>query len=86
MTKEYKTALLTVEAVKQFINEALKREQIVNAIQLREYFKITKPTLIKYIREGLPWFGKPTRKQFVISDVKKWFKDNNIRLRNFMLD
>lgn len=81
--KEFTQALLTVEDVRKFIMDALKRDKVINAIQLREYFGITKPTLIKYIKEGLPWFGKPTRKQFVISDVKKWFIDNKIKLRKF---
>ena len=81
--KEFTRALLTVDDVRKFIMDALKRDKVINAIQLREYFNITKPTLIRYIKEGLPWFGKPTRKQFVVSDVKKWLIDNKANFKKF---
>lgn len=71
-------ALLTVQDVKNFILEAMKRDQIYSRIQLASILNITTYKLDRYIEQGLPWFGKRTRKQFVLSDVKKWFIDNNI--------
>lgn len=72
-----KPALLTVEDVKMFIIEAMKRDKTFTRIELASYLNITLYTLDKYIKEGLPWFGKRTRKQFVLSDVQKWLIKNN---------
>ena len=71
-----KQALLTVEDVKTFIIDALKRDQIFTRKELAEHLNITLYSLDKYIQEGLPWFGKRTRKQFVLSDVQKWLIKN----------
>lgn len=69
-------ALLTVEDVKKFIIEGMKRDRSLTRKELAEELNISLQYLDKCVKRGMPWFGKVTRKKFILSDVKKWFIDN----------
>jgi len=69
-------ALLTKEDVRLFIIEAMKRDRILTRLELMAYFNMSPYLLKQYLKKGLPWFGKKTRKQFILSDVEKWLVNN----------
>lgn len=72
------SALLTIQDVKNFILEAMQRDQILTRKELMAYFNWNQYNYEENIAKGMPWFGKRTRKQFVLTDVKKWLIDNNM--------
>lgn len=74
-------ALLTTRDVKTFIEDVLYSEGLTR-IQLREKLNISKFVLTGLLKKGLPWYGKPTRKRFLYSEVTKWLEDNNIILEH----
>lgn len=66
------TALLTKQDVKNFIIDAMMRDKVLNRIELMAYFGWNNYMVNRNIDRGMPWFGRPTRKKFVLTDVKKW--------------
>lgn len=72
-------ALLTIQDVKNFIIDAMMRDQIMTRKELMAYFDWNQPHYKEHLKKGMPWFGKRTRKQFVLSDVKKWLIENNLK-------
>lgn len=72
-------ALITKEDIKQFIFDALYQygqNKVLNRIEMCKYFNITFYQLDKFLEQGLPWIGKPTRKKFDINECMKWFEAN----------
>ena len=78
-----KQALITVESIKEFIREARRIDRVMTYKSLRAYLNVSKPTMMAYLNKGMPWFGNPERKQFILSDVIRWIKDNNINPKKY---
>lgn len=81
MTNKFTQALLTPEDVKQYIYECLKpikSDSVLNRGQAIKYFGMDHRKFDKYVKLGLPFEGKSSKRKFNIIQCKKWFKDNNI--------
>lgn len=72
-------ALITVESVKRFINDALRRNRVFNKEQIIKYYGMTEYMLNKFIHMGMPWHGTIRKRVFYLCDVQKWFNDNQIK-------
>ncbi len=72
-------ALITKEDIKQFIFDAIYKygnNQVLDRKSFCAYFNITFYELNNYLKQGLPWIGKPTRKHFDVNQCRKWFNAN----------
>jgi len=76
-------ALLTVESVRDFIREALRRDRIFDSEQLMEYYGMTIHFYKKFCKMGMPFYRNGRKRYFHLSEVQKWFNENKIE--DFML-
>lgn len=78
MTKLNK-AVITKDEIKAFISEliyAYMQDKVVTRKELSKILNVSLKTLDTYIKKGMPWFGKNTRKMFNIVDCRKWIDAN----------
>lgn len=72
--------LLTVQDVKNFIFEAISingSTHVVTCRQLLKIFKIDHRRLQTYLKEGMPFILKGTRKYYNLLDIKRWLVEQN---------
>lgn len=73
-----KKALLTVNEVKWFITEALTviedSKQTISKKELVQILGLTERCYRTYLKAGMPYTGKRSKKQFNITMVKAWIK------------
>ena len=76
-------ALVSIESVREFIIDALRRDRIMDIEQLKEYYGMSIHYYLKFIRMGMPFFTRKGKKYFLLSEVQHWFNSQNIE--DFML-
>lgn len=77
-----KRALLTVNDVKEFIQEQLiPQGACVGKKELQKRFNLSNYWFYKHLDNGMPWYGTAPHRYFYIAEVMKWARDNNIILK-----
>ena len=74
-------ALLTVKDVKAFIHECMVEnilDETLTRLQVLKKYNLSEPTYNKYLKKGMPWYGKPRRKRFRQKDIESWFIQNDL--------
>ena len=74
-------ALLTVKDVKAFIHEAMVEttlDENLTRLQVMKKYGFTQTAYDNYLKMGMPWYGKPTRKKFRQHEIESWFIQNNL--------
>lgn len=78
MTK-YNRAIITKNDVKEFIQELVyfyMQDKVVGKKELSKILNVNIRTVNSYIKKGMPWFSKDTRKLFNVVECRKWLDAN----------
>jgi len=77
---------MTLEDIKKLVMKASQPNRFIYAKELIAQSKLSYYILRRWVKKGLPFYGSPKQRRYILQEVKAWAIEQGLDLSKYGLD